>query len=64
MLFDGFVGSDEPGRIVGAEEVPSVKAGEILKGAEEFVAADCGGKSVGIGAWIEDGVSTVIWRSV
>ena len=49
LLLDGFVRRDEPGGIVGAEEIPGVEAGEVLKGAEEFVAADCGEKSVSNG---------------
>ena len=28
-------------RVVGAEEVPCVEAGEVLDGSEELVAADC-----------------------
>lgn len=49
MLLDGFVGRDEPGRVVSAEEIPGVEAGEVLKGAEELVAADCGMERVSNG---------------
>lgn len=41
---------DEPGRVVGAEEVPRIKSAEVLKGAEELVAADCGNELVSIGS--------------
>ena len=42
MLLDGFEGRNDPGRVVGAEEVPCVKAGEVLKGTEDLIAANCG----------------------
>lgn len=41
MFLDGFVRRDEPGGVVGAEEVPGVEAGEVLKGAKELIATDC-----------------------
>lgn len=40
MLLDSFVGRDEPGRVVGTEEVPRIEAGEVLKGAEELIATN------------------------
>lgn len=49
MLLDGFVGRDESGRVIGAEEVPGVEATEVLKGAKELIAADYGEERVSIG---------------
>lgn len=43
LLLDGFKGRDEAGWAVGAEEIPGVKAGEILESAEEFITTDCRG---------------------
>ena len=40
LLLDSFVGCDEAGWIVRSEKVPCVKAGEVLKGAEELVSTD------------------------
>ena len=49
MLLDGFVGRDEPSRVVGAKEVPCVETREVLKGAKELVAADWGELCLSIG---------------
>lgn len=48
MLLDGFVRRDEPGRVIGAEEIPCVEAREVLKGAEKLIAADYGEQCVSI----------------
>ena len=41
LFLDGFIGSNEASRMVGSIEIPCVKAREVLKGSEEFIAADC-----------------------
>jgi len=43
LLLDGFEGRDGGGRAVGAEEIPGIKAREVLQGAEKLVATDGGG---------------------
>lgn len=49
MLLDGFEGGDGGLWVVGAVEVPGVEAGEVLEGAEDFVAADwIGGRAIGL----------------
>lgn len=55
LLLDGFEGRDQALGVVGAVEVPGVEAGEVLQGAEEFVAADCEGEGWvnGCGRWEE-----------
>lgn len=42
VLFDSFVGCDQPGGVVCSEEIPRVEAGEVLEGAEELVASNYG----------------------
>lgn len=37
VLFDSFVGCDQPGGVVCSEEIPRVEAREVLEGAEELV---------------------------
>ena len=40
VFFDRVPGGDGGGGCVGPEEVPAVETGEVLEGAEDFVAAD------------------------
>ncbi len=53
MLLYGFVGRDEPGRVVRAEEVPGVETGEVLKGSEELIAPDCERNLLAMGQRVE-----------
>ena len=49
LLFDGVEGHDGGGGGVGAEEIPGVEAGEVLEGAEDFVATNWRGELDGVG---------------
>jgi hypothetical protein len=40
LLLDGIVGVDGGLGLVGAVQVPSVEAGEVLEGTEELIATD------------------------
>jgi hypothetical protein len=51
LFLCGFEGRDARLWVVGAVEIPGEEAGEVLEGAEDFVAADWGGVSLG-----EDGM--------
>jgi hypothetical protein len=41
LLLDGVPWRDAGGGGIGAEKVPAVEAGKVLKGAEDFVTANC-----------------------